>query len=74
MKSEEHVKDKIELIRQEMATRGKSMTAIDMMQKGATINGLLWVIDDVLYPISDKVVTLSELPKIEQVIDAVHKE
>jgi hypothetical protein len=74
MKSLEHIKDKIELIRQDMATHEMSMTAIDMLQKGAQINGLLWVIDDLLYPINDKVVTLSELPLIEQVIDSVHKE
>jgi hypothetical protein len=74
MKSEEHIKDKIEMIRQRMKTHQTRMTDIDMIQKGAMINGMLWVIDDKLYPIEDKVVTLSQLPQVDKIIDAVHKE
>ena len=77
MKSEEMILKEIETIRRNMNT--PAYTTIDSLQGSARIRGLLWAIDD-NYPSTvalkrdPDVWEATRLEKIEQVIDAVHKE
>lgn len=80
MKSEEMILNEIEILRNNM--RSKGYTTIDTLQASARIRGLLWTIDD-QYPKTvalggpdhaQQVIDATRLEKIEQVIDAVHKE